>query len=132
MDNSRINYTSRCYICFTANTKIMKIILNKSILTFFIIASYFYAAQIAQAATIFFSTSSGDYTIGNILNASVIVNTQGKAVNNADAVINFPTDLLEVVSISKSGSIFTLWVEEPAFSNSAGAITFNGGLPTPG
>lgn len=86
----------------------------------------------AHAATLYFSPSSGNFTVGNILTTSVLVNTQGLAINNSDAVINFPTDLLEVVSLNKSGSIFTLWVEEPAFSNSAGIISFNGGLPTPG
>lgn len=86
----------------------------------------------AKAATLYFSPSSGTYSVGNILTTSVFVNTQEKSINNADAIINFPTDLLDVVSVSKSGSIFSLWVEEPTFSNSAGTIAFNGGLPTPG
>lgn len=86
----------------------------------------------ANAATLYFSPSSGNFTVGNILNTSVLVNTQDQAINNSSVVINFPTDLLEVISVSKSGSIFSLWVEEPAFSNSAGIITFDGGLPTPG
>jgi len=86
----------------------------------------------AKAAILYFSPSSGNFTVGDILTTSVLVNTQEKAINNSDAIINFPTGLLEVVSVSKSGSIFSLWVEEPAFSNSAGAISFNGGLPTPG
>ena len=86
----------------------------------------------ASAATLYFSPSSGNFSVGNILTTSVLVNTQSQAINNSDAVINFPASLLEVVSVSKSGSVFSLWVEEPAFSNSAGTITFNGGLPTPG
>lgn len=91
-----------------------------------------FSAKAADAATLYFSPSSGNFSVGDILNVGVMVNTQSKAINNADAVINFPSSLLEVVSVSKSGSIFSLWVEEPAFSNSAGTITFNGGLPTPG
>lgn len=86
----------------------------------------------ANAATIYFSPSSGNFTVGDILTVSVLVDTGGLAINNSDAVINFPSGLLEVVSTTKSGSIFSLWVEEPAFSNSAGTISFNGGLPTPG
>jgi len=54
------------------------------------------------------------------------------AINNADAKIVFPADLLEVVSISKGDSIFSLWVEEPTYSNISGIITFNGGIPAPG
>jgi hypothetical protein len=39
---------------------------------------------------------------------------------------------MDVLSVSKANSIFTLWVEDPAFSNANGTISFNGGLPTPG
>ncbi|MEX2013948.1 MAG: cohesin domain-containing protein, partial [Parcubacteria group bacterium] len=86
----------------------------------------------ADAALLYFSPSSGNQTTGNILNVNVLVNTQGKTINNADATIRFPANLLEVVSVSKSGSIFSLWVEEPSFSNTAGTISLNGGIPTPG
>ena len=94
---------------------------------FFILTTH-----VASAASMYFNPSSGNVTVGNIINANVLVNTQGVSINNADAVIHFPASLLEVVSVSKSGSIFSIWVEEPAFSNSAGTISFNGGLPTPG
>jgi hypothetical protein len=70
--------------------------------------------------------------LGASFTVSVDVNTQGKTINNAEAVITFPTDLVEVSSINSGGSIFTLWVEQPAFSNSSGLITFNGGVPNPG
>ncbi len=63
---------------------------------------------------------------------TVLVNSEGAVVNNAEAKIIFPRDMLEIISISKGGSAFTLWVEEPTFSNSAGIIAFNGGVPTPG
>ena len=61
-----------------------------------------------------------------------MVNTESVAINNTEATINFPSGLLEIVSVSKSGSIFSLWVEEPTFSNNAGTLSFNGGMPTPG
>lgn len=99
---------------------------------FFIAVTFLSGEATAEAATIYFSPSSGNFSVGDLLNTSVLVNTQSKAINNADAVINFPSAFLEVVSVNKSGSIFSLWVEEPSFSNSAGIISFNGGLPTPG
>lgn len=89
-------------------------------------------AATAEAATVYFSPSSGTYTVGGVINTGVYVNTQDVAVNNADVVLDFPTDTLEVISVGKSGSIFSLWVEEPSFSNSSGTIRFNGGVPTPG
>lgn len=101
---------------------------------FFSISAFLIFATpiITGAATLNFNPSSGDFTVGNIFTVSVLVNTQGKAINSAEAILNFPTDFLEVVSISKSASIFSLWVEEPSFSNNAGTIFLTGGLPTPG
>ena len=97
-----------------------------------VLSFFIFNAAAAQAATLYFSPSSGSHAVGGILSTSVFVNTQEQAINNSDAVIHFPANLLEVVSVSKSGSIFSLWVGEPAFSNNAGTISFNGGLPTPG
>jgi len=84
------------------------------------------------AASIFFNPNSTQVSQGDIFSISIMTDTQGAAINNADAVINFPKDLLDVQSVSKNGSIFTIWVEDPTFSNSSGTITLNGGLPNPG
>lgn len=93
---------------------------------------FFLFTQSASAATLYLSPSSKSVDVGNIVNVSVIVNSGGEAINSADATINFPNDLLEVVSVSKSGSIFSMWVEEPSFSNAGGVISFSGGVPNPG
>lgn len=89
----------------------------------------FLLPQKSNAATLTLAPSVSSITVGNIVSISVKVNTQGKYINNGEAVIQFPTDLLEVVSISKNSSIFSLWVEEPSFQIS-GRITFNGGVRT--
>ena len=102
------------------------------LVAFFSVLFFAFNSPGANAATLYFSPSSGNFTVGNIFTVSVLTNTQDEAINNADAIINFPSALLEIVSISKSGSIFSLWVEEPAFSNGAGTVSFNGGVPTPG
>jgi hypothetical protein len=92
---------------------------------------FFYLASSAQAATMYFSPSSKTVNVGDIVKISVGVNTAGEAINNAEANISFPTEMLDVASINK-GSVFSLWVEEPSFSNGAGTVSFNGGVPTPG
>ncbi|MES3031707.1 MAG: cohesin domain-containing protein [Patescibacteria group bacterium] len=86
----------------------------------------------ADAATLSFSPSSASVSVGNIVSVKVVVNTLGEAINNAEAIIQFPSDLLEVISVSKSSSVFSLWVEEPIFSNLSGTIKFNGGVANPG
>lgn len=55
------------------------------------------------------------------------------AVNAAELYFTFPKELVKVESINKDGSIFALWIKnQPTFNNSAGEISFAGGLPTPG
>jgi len=85
-----------------------------------------------QKASLYFSPSSGTYTVGNTFLVQVKVNSGGVAINAADGTIVFDPDKLEVVKISKEDSIFTLWVQEPTFSNSQGTISFAGGKPSPG
>lgn len=92
----------------------------------------FFGISGAEAASISLRPSVQSVSSGNIVSVKVSIGTDGKYINNSDGVIQFPTDLLSVLSVSKSNSIFSLWVEDPKFSNSDGVITFNGGLPNPG
>lgn len=84
------------------------------------------------AASLSLLPSSPVVSAGDIVSLKVVTSTDGKYINNSEATLQFPSDLLEVVSITKGSSIFTLWVEEPSFSNITGKITFNGGIPNPG
>ena len=86
----------------------------------------------AQAASLYFSPSSGSYAVGKTFNVNVYVSSADQAMNAASGVISFPRDKLEITSLSKSGSIFSLWVLEPSFSNSAGVINFEGIVLNPG
>ncbi|TSC90982.1 MAG: Uncharacterized protein CEN90_709 [Parcubacteria group bacterium Licking1014_17] len=53
-------------------------------------------------------------------------------MNAADGVLNFSKDLMELTGISKTGSIVTLWVQEPAYSNSNGSLDYGGVVLNPG
>ncbi len=86
----------------------------------------------AQAtASLGISPASGTMTVNETKTVAVAITTGGQAINSVQATITFPTDKLEVTSISK-GSILTLWTAEPSYSNSAGAVSFSGGVPSPG
>ena len=93
---------------------------------------FFFFFGSAEAATLFTRPSQASVSVGNIINVQVLVNTGGKAINNAEGTIQFPKDFLEVISLDTKSSIFSLWVEEPGFSNGIGQATFNGGAPNPG
>ena len=86
----------------------------------------------ANAATLYVAPSGGTYKTGELFSVLVNVNTLNKSINAASGQLNFDRAKLEVVSLGYSNSIFTLWTQGPAFSNSAGSVTFSGGLPSPG
>jgi len=92
----------------------------------------FSRAQTRPSASLFFAPISGTYAIGETFNVGVRLSSPSESTNAAQGTISFPNDTLEVVRISHSGSIFTLWPQEPAFSNTDGTISFAGGLPNPG
>ncbi len=107
-------------------------LLKNKVFTIFFAVLCFLLPQQTIAATLSLSPASSNLSVGNIVSMRVLVDTQGKWINNAEAIIQFPTDLLEVISVTKNPSIFSLWVEEPSFSNFTGKITFNGGIANPG
>jgi hypothetical protein len=93
-----------------------------SVFIFFALTNKSYA----QKASLYLAPSTGTYTVGNTFLVQVKVNSGGVAINAADGTLVFDPDKLEVVKISKEDSIFSLWVQEPTFSNSLGTINFAG------
>lgn len=86
----------------------------------------------AQAASIFLSPSSGVYQINKNVTVTVFVSSPDQALNAVSGVLVFPTDKLEVVSITKTNSIINLWVQEPSYSNKSGTVNFEGIVLNPG
>ncbi len=87
--------------------------------------------QSVLAADVLFSPSTGSYSSGQTFTATIQVDPKGASVNAVEAKISFNPAILSVVSVSKTGSVFSLWTTEPTFSNSAGTIEFGGGSPSP-
>lgn len=86
----------------------------------------------ANAATLFPSPNSGTYNIGNSFSVGVYVSSADQALNAVSGTLSFHNDQLEVTSLSKAGSIVSLWVQEPSFSNSVGTVSFEGIVLNPG
>ncbi len=97
----------------------------------FVVFSFFGFMTTTYAAEVLIAPASGTYTAGQTFTAAIRVNPQGKSVNAVESKLAFDTSKLSVVSLSKTGSVFSLWTTEPTFSNSAGTIEFGGGSPTP-
>ncbi|MFA6338948.1 MAG: cohesin domain-containing protein [Candidatus Paceibacterota bacterium] len=83
-------------------------------------------------AKLFISPTTGTYSVGELFTVLVNLNSGGEPINAATAQINYDNTRLDVVSLGFSKSIFSLWVEEPSYSNAAGSIKFSGGSPNPG
>ena len=86
----------------------------------------------AEAATLYFSPSSGSYAVGDTLTVNIYVSSADQVMNAASGVVSFTQDKLEITSLSENGSIFTLWVQKPSLSNSASAVNFEGIILNPG
>ena len=89
-------------------------------------------AEAASATKLYITPSTGAYRIGDLFSILINVNTSGEVINAASGQLNFDNSRLEVLSLGYSASIFTLWTQEPTFSNAAGSVNFSGGLPSPG
>ena len=86
---------------------------------------------IAEAAEVAVSPSTGSYGANQTFTVTIQANPQGKSINAVEAELSFDKTKLSVVSVSKTGSAFSLWTTEPTFSNTAGTISFGGGSPSP-
>lgn len=92
---------------------------------------FWVSATPALAADLVISPSSGSYSAGQTFTATVRAVPGGDSINAVEATLSFDPSLLSVVSVSKTGSAFSLWTTEPTFSNSAGTVSFGGGSPAP-
>jgi hypothetical protein len=95
-----------------------------------VLVLYAASALVVEAAALSLSPSTGVYTTGGTFSVRVQVQTGGQPVNAAEGTITFNPKELSVVSVNRSSSIFNLWIAEPSFSNSAGTISFSGGVPS--
>lgn len=99
-------------------------------LAFFVISIFSFSAEVFAAETLI-TPATGTYTKGQTFTATVRVDPQGKSINAVQATLTFDSSKFSVVSISKTGSIFSLWTTEPTFSNTQGTIDFGGGTTKP-
>ena len=93
---------------------------------------FFLFPVFAYANTLGMSPNVGVYTTGKTFPVSVYVTSTSDSVNAISSTITFPVDKLQVVSVSKSSSVLSLWVTEPTYSNNSGTISFEGVVPNPG
>ncbi len=80
----------------------------------------------AEGGTLFMRPDRLSYSVGDGLVVELYVNTGGVEVQAVEASLTFDPAGIEVERIDTKNSILTTWPTEPAFSNTAGTITFSG------
>lgn len=83
--------------------------------------------QNASAAVIFVLPEGGSFGITEEFSVDVKIDSEGESINAAEATVRWPADMLEVVEVNKSTSVFNFWVEEPTVSSDKSSLTFIGG-----
>jgi hypothetical protein len=83
---------------------------------------------VSFAAGLYVTPIEGTYRVNEIFTATIRLDSIKQYINAAEGALHFPPKMLEVVRVSKTGSILTLWPEEPSFSNEAGIVRFAGAV----
>lgn len=75
-----------------------------------------------------FSTTQGVFPIsGEQIQLTLSAHTK-TPVNAVGGTIIFPSEQLEIISLSRISSVVDLWSEEPEYSNTLGTLHFSGGI----
>ena len=82
------------------------------------------------AATMSVVPDTAVHTVGDTFTATVRVNTGSESINAAEGVLRYDPAVLSVTTVTRTNSIFNLWVTEPTVDRSAGTISFSGGAPS--
>lgn len=104
---------------FSKRNNILRIVCSALVMSVCFVASTF-------AATLSVNPSSGSYQVGSTIRARIVVGSGGVSVNAVAGVLTYPADKLTLTSLSKEGSVISLWVQEPSISQSQGRATFEG------
>lgn len=84
---------------------------------------------ISQGATISFSSATEKIYKDDIFVVETRISSPDEFINAAESTLLFDTNKLEVKELSTGGSLFSVWLKPPIFSNENGKISFIGGTP---
>lgn len=107
--------------------------MRKAVIIFLlVIAALVFSSFRVQAAALRLSPAAGSFVLGSTFDVSVVLNTQGAAVNTIEVELLFPPEKLQIANPSLGRSVVQIWASPPTFSNQEGRIYFIGGIPAPG
>lgn len=93
----------------------------------FAVCLFFLPTYSVQSASLSITPDTGVYTVGDTVSVRVVLNTAGQTINAADGRIQVSGSGVNIVSLNQTGSIFSLWTEEPQIRGNE--VVFSGGIP---
>ena len=103
--------------------------IKRSVFLLIFSLTFFFTSNVAHAATLSLSPSTGTFSVGSTFDVSIFMDTNGKSVNALSVALQFPPDMLQVVSPSLGQSVIGVWTSAPKFDNVSGKISLQGGIP---
>lgn len=85
-----------------------------------------------MGASLYFSPLPEDPRAGNNFTITIKTDSLAQPINAINGRLVYSPDKLEIINVSKIGSVFNIWLEEPNFTNLEGKLNFQGGVPKPG
>lgn len=99
---------------------------NSFILLGCFLYTFFISSVCVNASTLGFSPTKNNASVGDTIRVRVMVGGNTQPINAVSGTVSFPTDTLRLTNVSKSGSIVTLWAQDPTYSNASGTASFEG------
>ena len=89
---------------------------------------FFALPQTIFAANIYFTSSSQNFYTDDTFIVEARIDSEEK-INVVEGSFSFNKNVLNAKELSTGGSVFSLWAQQPSFSNDDGTIYFVGGTP---
>jgi len=103
----------------------------KSIYVVFFFFLFLLIAKNIWAASITLETGNKKLSVGDIITANVVLDTEGQTINVVEGTISVSTglDIIAIKELSLADSVLSSWVRNPSWSEKDGTISFVGGTP---
>ncbi len=86
----------------------------------------------ADGALLYLTPSDESHNVGEIFTVALRITSLHQSINAVEGLLKYSNKNVELVNISKTGSILSVWIDGPVFNNDKGEIKFAGGIPSPG
>ena len=83
---------------------------KKLIISFLVFVGILIFSAQADAAILSVNPQQKEFATGETFLAEIHLNSEKEIINAVEVMISYPTNLLEVVKVSRGGSFLTLWI----------------------